>query len=323
MKNAFLSVFTALAITLTNAAAGQSSFPDRPARMVVSAAAGGGTDIIARLVARYLSEVWGQPVIVENKAGGGGNIAAQFVTRSKPDGYTLLVSFGGVITINPYLYVEMGFDPIKDLTPITNLATAPYVLAVNPSMVPANSVAEFIAFAKSSPTDLSWGSTAKGSPDHLAGELFSSMAGFRTIHIPYKGGAEALVDVLGNRIPYGFFTIPSSLSYLKSGQLKALGISDRKRASLLPNVPSLSDTLPGYEILTWYGVWAPAGTPTDVVTKIQADIKRVLDTDAVKRQLADRGFDVVGDTPSAFAAFIKNESEKYGQIIARIGLKKN
>lgn len=318
-----LCIATAIVAGMTVSASAQSAYPSHPVRMIVPAAAAGGNDIIARLIAQRLNEIWGQPVVVENKTGGGGNIAGQFVARAKPDGYTLLVSFGGVITINPYLYKEMGFDPIKDLTPVTNLATAPYVLAINPKMVPARSIKDFIAFVKASPTRLTWGGTAKGSPDHLSGELFSIMANLQTTHVPYKGGAEALLDVLGDRVPYGFFTIPTSLAYLKSGQLLPLGISDTKRAGLLPDVAPIADTLPGYQVLTWYGVWAPAGTPADVVNKIQADIKKALDSDVVKKRLVDGGFDAVGDSPAEFANYVKNENEKYGQIISRIGIQKN
>jgi tripartite-type tricarboxylate transporter receptor subunit TctC len=321
MKSAFFAAFAVIA-TVSSVAA-QSTFPDRPVRMVVPAAAGGGNDIIARLVAQRLNDMWGQTVIVENKTGGGGNIAGQFVARSKPDGYTLLVTFGGVVTINPYLYNQMGFDPIKDLDPIINLATAPYVLAINPKMVPSRTVKDFIELVKASPVKMRWGGTAKGSPDHLAGELFAIMANVQTTHVPYKGGAEALLDVLGDRVPFGFFTIPTSLAYLKSGQILPLGVSDKKPSTLLSEVLPLQLTLPGYEVLTWYGVWAPAGTPTDVINKINADMKKVIEMDSVRQRLVDSGFDPAGGTPAEFAAYVKKENEKYGEIISKIGIQKN
>jgi tripartite-type tricarboxylate transporter receptor subunit TctC len=307
----------------TSDALAQTSFPERTVRLIVPASAGGGNDIIARLVGQRLNNMWGQPVVVENKTGGAGNIAGQFVARARPDGYTLLVTFGGVITINPYLFNQMGFDPDKDLTPVTTLATTPYVLAVNPKMVAARSVKDFIDYVKASPAPASWASTGKGSPDHLAGELFAILADVKMNHIPYKGGADALLDVLGDRVPFGFFTIPTSQSYLNAGQLLPLGISDKKRSQLLPNVSVLQDTLPGYEVLTWYGIWAPAGTPPDIVNKIQADVKKVLELDEIKQRLAQGGFDPAGDTPAQFAALIKNESQKYGRIISRIGIQKN
>jgi tripartite-type tricarboxylate transporter receptor subunit TctC len=316
-------VALALLFGTTGAAMAQSAYPNRAVNVIVSAGAGGGTDIIARLVGQELSSMWHQPVVVENKTGGGGNIAGQYVARSKPDGYTLFVTFGGVITINPYLYNHMGFDPIKDLAPITNLATAPYVLAINPRMVPARTVKDFVAFAKASPKRLTWASTAKGSPDHLAGELFGIMTDLKMTHVPYKGGAAALLDVLGDRIPFGFFTIPTSLPYLKSGKLIGLGISSKKPSTLLPEVKPLADSLPGYEVLTWYGIWAPAGTPAEIINKINADVKKVLQSAAVRDRLVSSGYDVVGNSPSEFASFIQNESDKYGRIISRIGLKKN
>lgn len=300
------------------------TFPDRPVRMIVTASAGGGTDTIARFFAQKLNEAWGQSVVVENKTGAGGNIGAQFVARAKPDGYTLLVSFGGVLTINPFLYKELGFDPIKDLAPVTLLATAPYVLAVNPTVVPSQSVKEFVDLLKSKPNKFSWASTAKGSPDHLSGELFQMMTGTQMTHIPYKGGMEGLLDVLGERVQLGFFTIPTALPYIQSGKLRALGTSDRQRVSLLPDVPTISEAgFAGYEVTTWYGVWAPAGTPDQIVNRLHADFKKTLQLPDVQKRLVDSGYDPKGDTPAEFAAFMKNETVKYEKIITAAGLQKN
>jgi tripartite-type tricarboxylate transporter receptor subunit TctC len=319
------SAIAGLLLAIPVAASAQTSYPDRTIRFVVSASAGGGTDIIARLVGQQLNALWGQPVIIENKTGAAGNISAQQVARSTPDGYTLFVTFGGVLTINPFLFNEMGFDPDKDFIPITVLASAPYILAVNPNEVPAKTVKGFIDFAKAKlPTKLNWGSTNKGSPDHLAGELFSIMAGVPMNHIPYRGAADALLDVLGGRVPLGYFSIPSSLAHVRAERLVALGLSDNARSPLLPDVPTISEAgLAGYEMLTWFGVWAPAGTPAPVVEKIYAGVKTVLQDAVVQKRLIESGYKPGGAPPTEFAKFVKTETDKYGKIIKTIGLEKN
>ncbi len=324
MKSCLRAVLIGLLLAAPAGVSAQTAYPDRTVRFVVSASAGGGTDIIARLVAQQLHALWGQPVIVENKAGAAGNLSAQLVARSQPDGYTLFVTFGGVLTINPFLFKEMGFDPDKDFVPVTVLASAPYLMLVNPSAVPAKTVKEFIDFAKAQPTKLNWGSTNKGSPDHLAGELFSIMTGIPMNHIPYRGAADALLDVLGGRVPLGYFSIPSSLTHVKAGKLVALGVSDTTRSLLLPEVPTISEAgLPGYEMQTWFAVWAPAGTPAPVVEKLYSGIRTVLEDEAVRKRLIESGYRPGGSPPAEFAKFVKAETEKYGKIIKTIGLEKN
>jgi tripartite-type tricarboxylate transporter receptor subunit TctC len=324
MKSGLRAVLIGLLLAAPAGVSAQTAYPDRTVRFVVSASAGGGTDIIARLVAQQLHALWGQPVIVENKAGAAGNLSAQLVARSQPDGYTLFVTFGGVLTINPFLFKEMGFDPDKDFVPVTVLASAPYLMLVNPSAVPAKTVKEFIDFAKAQPTKLNWGSTNKGSPDHLAGELFSIMTGIPMHHIPYRGAADALLDVLGGRVPLGYFSIPSSLTHVRAGKLAALGVSDTARSPLLPDVPTISEAgLPGYEMQTWFAVWTPAGTPAPVVEKLYSGIRTVLDNEAVQKRLIESGYRPGGSPPAEFAKFVKAETEKYGKIIKTIGLEKN
>ena len=229
------------------------------------------------------------------------------------------------MTINPFLFKDMGFDPDKDFIPITVLASAPYILAVNPNEIPAKTIKEFIDFAKAKlPTRLNWGSTNKGSPDHLAGELFSIMAGVPMNHIPYRGAADALVDVLGGRVPLGYFSIPSSLTHVRAGKVVALGVSDNVRSPLLPEVPTISEAgLAGYEMLTWFGVWAPAGTPAPVIEKIYGGIKTVLQDATVQKRLIETGYKPGGAPPAEFAKFVKAETDKYGKIIKTIGLEKN
>jgi tripartite-type tricarboxylate transporter receptor subunit TctC len=324
MKSWLRAALTGLALAIAAAVSAQTNYPERTIRFVVSASAGGGTDIIARLVGQQLNALWGQPVIVENRAGGAGNISAQFAARSQPDGYTLFVSFGGVLVINPFLFKEMGFDPDKDFVPVTLLASAPYLLLVNPGAIQAKTIAELITFAKAQPAPLNWGSTNKGSPDHLAGELFSIMTGIPMNHIPYKGAADALLDVLGGRVPLGYFSIPSSLNHVKAGKLVALGVSDTARSPLLPEVPTIAEAgLPGYEMQTWFAVWAPAGTQAPVVEKLYFGIRTVLENDGVRKKLIESGYRPGGLPPAEFAKFVKTETEKYGKIIKTIGLEKN
>ncbi len=324
MKSVLRAALIALLSIAPIAASAQTAYPDRTVRFVVSASAGGGTDIIARLVAQQLNAMWGQPVIVENRTGGAGNLSAQFVARSQPDGYTLFVTFGGMITINPFLFKELGFDPDKDFTPITSLASSAFVMSVNPN-VPAKTVKEFIAYAKSTqPIKLNWGSTNKGSPDHLSGELFSIMSGIPMNHIPYRGGADALLDILGDRVPMGYISIPAALTHFKAGKLVPLGVTNSVRSALLPEVPTISEAgLPGFDVQTWFGVWAPAGTPAPVVEKIYAGIKTVLQDPAVQKRLIETGYTPGGAPPAEFAKFVKVETEKYGKIIKTIGLEKN
>lgn len=318
-----LLVGTLIALLTAAPAWAQTTYPDRTVRFIVSASPGGGTDIIARLVAQQLNELWGQPVIVENRTGGAGNISAQAVARAPADGTTLFATFGGVLTINPHLFKELGFDPDKDFVPITSLATSAFVLSVNPD-VPARNVKELIAYAKSKlPEQLSWGSTNKGSPDHLSGELFSMMSGVPMTHIPYRGGADALLDVLGNRVPVAYISIPAALSHFKAGKLIPLGVTNGVRSPLLPEVPTISEGgLQGFDVQTWFGVWAPAGTPAPVIEKIYSGIRTVLDNPSVQKRLVENGYQPGGEPPAEFARFVRAETEKYGRIIRTVGLEK-
>ncbi len=323
MKSLRRAAMIGLLFALPVTASAQTAYPDRTIRFIVSASAAGGTDIIARLVAQQLNALWNQPVIVENRTGGGGNISAQFVARSQPDGYTLFVTFGGILTINPFLFKELGFDPDKDFIPITSLASSAFVMSVNPS-VPAKTVNEFIAYAKSKqPTKLNWASTNKGSPDHLSGELFSLMSGVPMNHIPYRGGADALLDILGDRVPMGYISIPAALAHFRAGKLIPLGVTNNARSPLLPEVPAISEALPDFNVQTWFGVWAPAGTPPAVVEKIYAGIKEVLQTEAVRQKLVANGYTPGGAPSAEFGKFVKDETGKYGKIIQSIGLEKN
>jgi tripartite-type tricarboxylate transporter receptor subunit TctC len=318
MKQVLTRAFLALAFFLPIASQSQDAFPAKPVRLVVANPPGGGTDTIARLVAQHLAALWKQSVIVDNKPGASGNIAGQFIARSIPDGYTLLVSFGGSATINPFVMKEMGFDPMKDLAPVIALASSPMYVAVNPSLLPARSIPELVAYAKASPTPLSWGS-AQGSADALAGQLLGLAANINLNHIPYKGGADALLDLLGGRLPFGVFSVTAAMPYLKTGQLVVIGGTEKKRSSLLPNVPAIAESIPDYEAVTWYGVWAPAGTPTAIIEKINADMRQVLEGEAVRKRAAELGLEPIGNTTAAFSASIRAEAQRHEKVLKSLG----
>lgn len=295
------------------------SYPERPVRLVVPSAPGGGTDLISRLIAERFSSRWGQTVVVDNRAGGGGALGAQIVATARADGYTLMVGTGGHITINPLL-MDLPYDAANAFTPITLLATAPYLMVANPGAVSSKTVKEFIELAKASPGKYFYGS-AVGSPDHLSGELFQLMTGTRLTHVPYKSAGGGLIDLLGSRLMLGFLTIPAVMPHVQSGKLRALGLSDRKRSPLLPEVPSIAETVPGYELFTWYGLFAPAKIPDGVMTKVSTDIRALLQENDVRQKLLGLGFDPVGNTPADAAAFIQKESVVFAKIVTSANLR--
>jgi tripartite-type tricarboxylate transporter receptor subunit TctC len=317
---AIVSVIAAGVIALMSPAAHAQAYPDRTVRIIVPFSPGGGADIIARLMAQKLNEKWGQPVVVENKTGANGNIGAQAVAQSKPDGYTIMVGTSA-LTINPSLNDNVGYQ-LKDFTPVILLASAPFVLVVNPKVIPAMTAQEFIAYAKAREGTLSWASTSEGNAEHLAGMLFQRSAGLRMNHVPYKGGADALKDVVGGHVGVGFISLPTSQAYLQSGQLRALGMTDTRRAPQMPDVPTLSEILPGFELPTWYAVFMPAGVPSDVVDKVHAAFADILKQDEVKKRVISIGFNPAGGARAEFASYVLSEFDKYATIAAQIGLKK-
>jgi tripartite-type tricarboxylate transporter receptor subunit TctC len=306
-------VLGALAFPLPVAA----QFPDRPVHLVVPVGPGGGTDLLAREIAQKLSEAWGQPVVVENRTGGGGIIGAQTVTKAAADGYTLLLSHDGVITATPVLYTRPDFDPLKQLAPITQLATIPYLVVVNPS-VPAKSISELIALMKEKTARkemFGFATSALGSADHLSGERFKIAAGVDMLIVPYKSTLPAMSDVIAGHLPMGFFSIPSAQPQVKGGTLRALGITSSERSSLFPDLPTVSETLPGFVTGAWYGLWAPAGTPPAIVEKISADVRRIVQSPDIAAYMLKNGFDAATSTPAEFAEFIKTDSTKTAQVI--------
>jgi tripartite-type tricarboxylate transporter receptor subunit TctC len=303
------------------AAAGAQGFPDRPAKLVVPFPPGGPLDVTGRLIAQKLTEAWGQSVVVENKPGAGGNIGADLVAKSAPDGYTILLGALSTHAVNPSLYAKMPYDAVKDFVPITLLATTPNVLVVNPSL-PVNSVQDLVAYAKAHPGKLSFGSGSNGSAGHLAGELFKVDTGTDIVHIPYKGGAPATQALLAGDVQFMFDNLANATAQVKAGKLKALAVTTAERSKLAPDLPTMAEAgLPGFDISTWYGLLAPAGTPKDVIAKWNASVVKILNTPEVRDRLAAQGAEAAPTTPEQFAAFIQREIPKYARIVKASGAK--
>lgn len=292
----------------------QTAWPTKPIKILVGFAAGGSTDVTARIIAQALSERLGQPVIIENRAGAGGNIAADAAAKADPDGYTLLMATSTTFGANPSLYKSLPFDVQTDFSPITLTAFIPNLLVVNPS-VPASNVSDFIAYLKANPGQLNFGSAGNGTSQHLAGELFNSLAGVRMIHVAYRGGAPAVNDLLGGQVQVIFAPLVEVLQQVRAEKLRALGITTSRRSRLLPDVPTIAESLPGYEVTLWNGLLAPAKTPPEIIDRINRAAIDALRSDALKAKLAEQGSEPVGDTPAAFKAFIETELVKWRRLV--------
>jgi len=316
-----LRAFLLLSLPLLAPVAAAQSYPNKAVRMVVPFAAGAGSnDIMARLIAQKLSDSFGQQVVVDNRPGASGIIGTDIVAKALPDGYTVLM-MSLTFTVNPSLFSKLPYDTVKDLVPVTMVASAPLMLVVHPS-VPAKSVAEFIAYAKANPGKLNFGSGGPGTTPHLAGEMLKTMAGIQVTHIPYKGGAPALTDLIGGQIQFMLENIPGTLPFAKAGKLRALAVTDLKRSPLLPELPTLDEAgLKGYQIVGWNGLFVPTGTPRAIVDKLHAEVVKALALPNVKERLATMGADGVGDTPQHFASFIKAEIPKWAKVVKDAGLK--
>jgi tripartite-type tricarboxylate transporter receptor subunit TctC len=301
--------------------AAEQAYPSKPIRLVVPFPAGGSLDVVARAIGQKLTEAWGQPVVIDNRPGAGGNIGADLVAKSAPDGYTILEGALSTHAVNVSLYGKMPYDPIKDFAPITLVAVTPNVLVLSASF-PVNSVPELLAYARANPGKLSFGSGSNGSAGHLAGELFKTEAGVDMVHIPYKGGAPALQALLAGDTQLMFDNLANSAAQLKAGKLKALAVTTAKRSSLMPELPTLSETgLPGFDIYTWWGFMAPAGTPKEIVAKWNAEVTRILNSPEMKAFFAQQGAEPAPDSPEQFAALISSEISKYAKIVKQSGAK--
>lgn len=318
-----LFVITTCGALLALASAGsgaQSAWPNKPVKIVVPFAPGGTTDILARAVAPELSKAFGQQFIVENKAGAGGNLGAEAVAKSAPDGYTLLMGTVGTHGINRALYPKLPYDPIKDFAPITLVASVPNVMVVNADAARANginTVQDFIRLAKSKPGKLNMASSGNGTSIHLAGELFKSQTGIFMTHIPYRGSGPALLDLVGGQVDVMFDNLPSAMQLIKSGKLKALAVTSATRSGALPDAPTIEEAagLKGFEATSWFGLLAPAGTPPDVINRVQQEVARALSSPVIKERMLSQGAIPSGNTPAQFASLIESEHRKWAQVV--------
>ena len=297
-----------------------SAWPTRPVKLIVPFTPGGSNDVLGRIVGQKLSDYWGQPVLVENRPGVGGNLGASLVAKAPADGYTLLVAPGNLLTINPFLYEKdkVGYDPIKDLDPISFMGVAPIVLAVNPRL-PAQNVRELITLAGARAGAVNYASAGVGTPQHLSAELFASMAGVRLTHIPYKGAVPAITDLVGGQVQMMFGIINSLLPFIRNGAVRAIGVGGRQGLPALPGVPPVADTLPGFLTDSWTGLMAPAGTPREVIAKVGQGIARALSEPEVREKLTAQGIEPTANSPAEFAAIIGTETVRWAKVIKETG----
>jgi tripartite-type tricarboxylate transporter receptor subunit TctC len=313
MRKALGAIAASLLLLLSSAVQAQN-YPTKPVKLVVPFAPGGSVDIVARIVGQQLGEDLGQSIVVENRAGAGGNIGFEAVAKAKPDGYTLAMA-SSTMAVNVSLYRTIGYDPLKDFAPISLIALQPNVLMVNPSL-PVKSVAELIAYAKANPGALNFGSSGIGASQHLAAELFKSRTGADMVHVAYKGGGPAMADLVAGRVQLMFETIPNSISYIQSGQLRALAVTVDERSKQLPDVPTMSESgVKGYVSRGWLGVMAPAGTPQPIIDKLNAAVLKAVATPAVTKRLTELGLEIKTSTPAEFSAFIASEVKDFRTLI--------
>jgi tripartite-type tricarboxylate transporter receptor subunit TctC len=316
-----LSIGLVAATVLLPGTAPAQGYPAKPVRLIVPFAAGGTTDVLARLVGQELGEALGQQFLVENRPGAGGNIGTEVAVKAAPDGYTLLMSFDGTLAINPNTYRKLAFDPQRDLAPVASVAQVPLLIVVHPG-VAAETIGEFVALAKARPGRVNYSSAGNGSTGHLAGELFRARAGIDMVHIGYKGGGQAVQDLLGGQIQMVVTALPTVEGHLKGGKLRALAFTSAKRVPGAPDVPTLAESgFTGFEVVSWYGILAPAGTPPDIVRKLNAEINRILKLPAVRDRMVALGTEPTGGTPEQFAETIKADTARWAKVVADAGIR--
>jgi tripartite-type tricarboxylate transporter receptor subunit TctC len=309
----------ATALPAASRTAWTQAYPARPVRIVVPFAAGGATDIIARLISQWLSERLGQQFVIENRPGAGSNVGTEVVVNAPPDGYTLLL-VGASSAINATLYDKLNFNFLRDITPVSGIVSIPFIMAVNPSF-PAKTVSEFIAYARANPGKVNMASGGNGTAGHLSGELFKMMAGVNMVHVPYRGEAPALTDMLGGHVQAMFGTMPASIEYVRAGQLRPLAVTSARRSELLPDLPTVGDFVPGYETSASTGVGAPKNTPAEIIDRLNKEINAGLTDPKIKARVADMGGTVLAGSAADFGKFIADETEKWGKVVKFSGAK--
>lgn len=316
--NTFHRIAALLLAGLVGTASAQDKYPSRPVTVVVPQAPGGANDTIARVIAQKLTEQMGQQFIVDNRPGAGGNIGTAAAAKAKNDGYTLLLNLSSTHVVNPALYKAPGFDPLKDFEPIAPIATAGYVLVANNNF-PAKNVAELVAATKAAPGKIAIGSAGNGTLNHLIGEMLNKAAGIDLMHVPYKGASAAVTDLVGGQVQVSVQSLPSSISFIKSGKLKVLGVVNEKRVAALPDVPTIGETIKGFGSTPWYALFAPAGTPKAIVTQLAAEVNKALDTADAKEKLAAAGCEPLKGTPVQLGAMVRDDLPKWARIVKDSG----
>mgnify|MGYP001386352005 CR=1 FL=1 len=320
MRKSLLASILAGLMAVPAVAAAQA-YPAKPVRLIVTFAAGGGADFVARSLAPKLGEALGQPIVVENRPGANGAVGADAVAKAAPDGYTLLLGAAGTMVISPHLGAQLPFDTFRDFVPVSLAATSPFIVTLHPG-VQASSISELVALAKASPGKINYGSSGNGGAPNLAGELFKSMTGVNLVHVPYKGLAPAITDLIGGQIQVVFADVGLVRGHIAAGKLKGLAVTGAARSPSVPDLPTVAESgVPGYAAGTWYGVLAPAGTAGDIVARVNESLRRSLDDAGVKAAFAKQGIDTAGGTPAAFASFMRAESEKWGKVVRDAGIK--
>ncbi|HVE49576.1 MAG TPA: tripartite tricarboxylate transporter substrate binding protein [Casimicrobiaceae bacterium] len=299
----------------------QATYPTKPIRLIVPSPPGDGSDLMARAIGDRLTQAWGQPVVVDNRQGAGGRVGTEAAVKSAPDGYTLIMGNAGSHGINAALYRDLQYDLERDFAPITQVMRAPNVLVINAAL-PAQNVRELIALFKANPGKYSYGSGGNGSSAHFTAELFKSMAGVEVAHIPYKGATPALTDVIGGQVALFMGNLPPAIGHIKAGRVRALAVTTAQRSALVPEIPTLAESgLPGFETVAWFGLFAPVGTPRDILLKIQAEVARIVELPDIKERIGTLGGEPVGNTPEAFAAIVKSDIAKWKQVASNANIR--
>jgi len=311
-------VIAVLALVGAAPTAGAAGYPDHPVRMIVPFTPAGATDMLARLVGERLGAKLGQSVVIDNRAGAGGNVGAEIAARAAPDGYTLLMGPASIYAISATLYPRLGYDLAKDLTPVSLVANVPHVLLVNNDL-PVKSVPELIQFAKKKPGELNIASQGSGTVSHLEAELLKHMAGIEMLHVPYRGSAPAILDLIGGRVHVMFDSIASALPHIRAGKLRAIAVASNTRSSLLPNMPTVAESLPGYSAHSWLGIFVPAGTPQSIVQRLQRDLVAAIDEPKTQARLVEAGFEPKSSTQEDFAMLVRDEMEKWRPVVKMSG----
>ncbi|MDO8598317.1 MAG: tripartite tricarboxylate transporter substrate binding protein [Sulfuricaulis sp.] len=309
-----LQVALTLALVLTSPTAPAQAFPSKPVRIIVAFPPGGGVDIVARIMSPKMSEYLGQQIVIDNRAGAAGIVGTDLAAKSPADGHTIFIGTLGNLSVNPLLYSKLPFDVGRDFAPLTLVVSVTFVLYVHPSL-PVKTVKDLIALNRSRPGQINYASSGNGGAPHLAAELLNSMAGVKMVHVPYKGSGPSFIDLLGGQVPLTFDSMVQGLQYVKSGRLRAIAVLGPKRSPVLPDVPTVGETLPGYEVVNWFGMVVPAATPRDIVTRLNTETVKVLRLPEVRERLVANGAEPVGNTPEEFGAFMKAETVKWARVI--------